>query len=296
VKMKLNTTSIQTEKREFDNKGVIQKATKSTSDTEKTSAPGGRSGREAGAVSNTELAIGAAGGGGGGTGGQEREKTEDTFTVAIPETRTVSHTSAGDATPVSATVRVPLSYMNLLYRSQNASTQTPTYVQLKPLIEEESAKFCHQVAYCVGLASPEMVAFDVYPDEMPLLSSPPLASASTGGLSLLVGGHAKEIALGTLAVMSLFMASMMVRKASPTPIPAIAAASARSESDRKKGPFTFAGEDLAGEATGSEGLLDGLELNEETVKAGRMVEQVSSMVRENPDAAAALMKRWLSRA
>ena len=35
--------------------------------------------------------------------------------------------------------------------------------------------------------------------------------------------------------------------------------------------------------------------DEDTIKAQQMVEQVSTMVKENPDAAASLVKRWLNR-
>jgi flagellar biosynthesis/type III secretory pathway M-ring protein FliF/YscJ len=290
VSMKLNTTSVQTDKRELDAKGAVVKPTKTTSETDST--PMGRSGGEAGAVSNTEMTIG--GGGGGPGGAQQHEKTEETNKVEIPESHILSRTPGGDATAVSATVRVPLSYIARIYQARNPAPQGPTYAQLKPLIDEQSTIIRQHVASCVGLTAPEKVAFDTFVDEVPALATPPIASASGPGLTKLVGGHAREIALGTLAMMSLFMASMMVRKASPAPLPA--AAPARAEADRKKLPFSFAGEDLAGEATSSDGLLDAMEMNEETVKAGRMVEQVSSMVRENPDAAAALMKRWLSRA
>jgi flagellar biosynthesis/type III secretory pathway M-ring protein FliF/YscJ len=105
----------------------------------------------------------------------------------------------------------------------------------------------------------------------------------------MVGGHAKEIALGMLAIMSLFMASMMVRKSTPAVVPAL------SQANPSVPPALLSTEPIAGEAAGGDALLDGMELNEEAVKAQHMVNQVSTMVRENPDAAAALVKRWLNR-
>jgi flagellar biosynthesis/type III secretory pathway M-ring protein FliF/YscJ len=293
VTMKLNTTTIQTEKHDFDGKGAVLKPSKSTSETDTTSA-GDRAGGEPGVVSNVGMQIGG-GGGAGTSGGQQHEKTEDSFTVAIPETHTTSSTPAGDATPLNAAVRVPLSYIARIFQARNGTKQSPSYAQLKPLIDEQSKIIREHVANCVGLPSPEKVAFDTYADEIPSLTTPPIASASGPGLSRLVSGHAREIALGTLAIMSLFMASMMVRKATPAPLPA-AATVLKSEQEKRKVPSAFASEELIAEASLSEPTLDGMEMNEEAVKAGRMVEQVSSMVRENPEAAAALMKRWLSRA
>jgi len=60
-------------------------------------------------------------------------------------------------------------------------------------------------------------------------------------------------------------------------------------------PTILSGETLAGEATSGGAHLDGMELNEDAIKAQQMVEQVSTLVRENPDAAASLVKRWLNR-
>lgn len=291
VTMKLNTTSIQTEKHDFDGKGAVQKQTKSTSETDTTSS-GDRAGGEPGVVSNVGMHIGD--GGAASSGGQQHQKDEDTYTVAIPETHTTSSTPAGDATALNAAVRVPLSYIARIFQARNGPTKSPAYAELKPLIDEQSQIIRQHVANCVGLASPDKVAFDTYADEISSLTTPPIASASGPGLTRLVSGHAREIALGTLAIMSLFMASMMVRKATPAPLPA-AATVVKSEQEKRKGPSAFASEELIAEASASEPLLDGMEMNEEAVKAGRMVEQVSSMVREDPDAAAALMKRWLSR-
>jgi flagellar biosynthesis/type III secretory pathway M-ring protein FliF/YscJ len=39
-----------------------------------------------------------------------------------------------------------------------------------------------------------------------------------------------------------------------------------------------------------------MEMDEDAVKAQQMVEQVKTMVKENPDAAANLVKRWLNHA
>jgi flagellar biosynthesis/type III secretory pathway M-ring protein FliF/YscJ len=41
--------------------------------------------------------------------------------------------------------------------------------------------------------------------------------------------------------------------------------------------------------------MDGMELDDEALKTQQVIEQVSSMVTENPDAAANLVKRWLQR-
>jgi flagellar biosynthesis/type III secretory pathway M-ring protein FliF/YscJ len=39
-----------------------------------------------------------------------------------------------------------------------------------------------------------------------------------------------------------------------------------------------------------------MEMDEDSVRTQQMLDQVSTMVKENPDGAASLVKRWLSRA
>ena len=287
VRMKLNTTTLQVEKHDFDGKGTVQKAIESTTETDQTSGPPAGGG-EAGAVSNTGVSVANSGVS---AVSQSHEKSNDKFTVMVPETKTLSRTPAGDATPIGAAVRVPLSYFSRMMQAINPSTKDPTYAQLKPLIDDELTKMRENVARCVALTSPNEVSIDTYVDAAPVMAAAPIAAASGSGLSLMVGGHAKELALGVLAVMSLFMASMMVRKATPSPV---AAAPAKPESEKQT--VLTVGEALAGEASSTDAMLDGMELNEEAVKTNQMVEQVSTLVRENPDAAAALVKRWLNRA
>ena len=53
--------------------------------------------------------------------------------------------------------------------------------------------------------------------------------------------------------------------------------------------------DIAGEVSEGGQTLDGMELDEDAVKAQQMVQQVSTMVKENPDGAANMVKRWLNR-
>jgi len=54
-------------------------------------------------------------------------------------------------------------------------------------------------------------------------------------------------------------------------------------------------EPVAGEVAEGNAMLDAMELDEESVKTQQMLDQVSTLVTENPDAAASLVKRWLNR-
>ena len=103
-----------------------------------------------------------------------------------------------------------------------------------------------------------------------------------------IGKYGKEIALSGLALVSLFMVSMMVKKSAPAPIPVAPTIIS--------GPSPLmVGEAVAGEASEGGSMLDGMELDEDAVKTEQMLDQVSTLVKENPDGAAALVKRWLNR-
>jgi flagellar biosynthesis/type III secretory pathway M-ring protein FliF/YscJ len=119
------------------------------------------------------------------------------------------------------------------------------------------------------------------------------ALAAGGGPSVgqAVTTYAREIAIGTLALVSLFMVATLVRKGGPAP--ALAAAGAAEP--RQPPPFLQANEEIAGEAGDGDPMLDGMELDEDAVRTEQMLNQVQTMVKENPDAAAALVKRWLNR-
>ncbi len=195
---------------------------------------------------------------------------------------------AGDVTVVAATVRVPTSYFAAIYQHQNGTTKEPGEKDLTPLIEAELPKIRTDVLKCTGLQADKDVSVETYTDPAPVVAT---NTAQVSPLSFSsIGGHSKEIALGGLAVMSLFMVSMMVRKGAVVPVLAQAAPAPMGTT-----PTLGTGEAFAGEASEGGATLDGMELDEEAVRSQQMLEQVSTMVKENPDAAATLVKRWLNR-
>jgi flagellar biosynthesis/type III secretory pathway M-ring protein FliF/YscJ len=162
---------------------------------------------------------------------------------------------------------------------------------LQALCDKEKPNLTDAVVKAIGLPSSEAVSMTMYDDSnVPALVG--AGSDTSGGgstMAAMLDGHAKEFAVGALAVVSLFMVSMIVKKGTPAPIPAPIV-------EVKQTPRLGADELIAG-IVGEEGgtPLDGMELGEDAIKAQHMVEQVSTLVKENPDAAASLVKRWLNR-
>lgn len=286
VTVKLNTTAAVEHVTQFDPKGTIQKEISSDSETNE-SNPGTSAGGEPGVGSNLALAIpnSVPSGGSGGSNTQERSNVK--FQNFVSQTDKSSKILAGDVTVIGATVRVPTRYFAMIYEQKNATTKEPSDKDLAPLIEAELPKIRTDVLKCTGLQSEKDVSVETYTDPTPIVAT---AAAQVSPLSMSsIGGHSKEIALGGLAVMSLFMVSMMVRKGLVVPAVAMAAPVAGPT------PTLGSGEMLAGEASAGGAMLDGMELDEEAVRSQQMLEQVSTMVKENPDAAATLVKRWLNR-
>jgi flagellar biosynthesis/type III secretory pathway M-ring protein FliF/YscJ len=92
-----------------------------------------------------------------------------------------------------------------------------------------------------------------------------------------------------LAVISLFMVSMMVRKGAPPP------AMAPLPPEPSEPRDISASEHIVGNVGEGNAALDGMELDEDAVKAQQMLDQVQQMVQTNPEGAAGLVKRWLNR-
>jgi flagellar biosynthesis/type III secretory pathway M-ring protein FliF/YscJ len=161
------------------------------------------------------------------------------------------------------------------------------------MVDLELTQIKTGVKNCVGIKSDEGVSVDMYTDGNAMLAMATgqvAASGAGGATSTAVSGvtsHVKEIAVGVLAVVSLFLMSSIVKKSAPAPIivpPPV----------KEPPQILTAGEMLAGEAAEGGAMLDGMELDGDAIKAQQMVDQVSTMVKENPDSAAAMVKRWLN--
>lgn len=236
----------------------------------------------------TNLGVNVAGGGGGevSTSGESRDKTENAVVVA--QTNTTTRRLPGKGTATGASVWVPRSYLLREAKGGRADAKEPDAATVLQMEKQQSISLQESVMQILNIADARKVSIKFYVDD-PLPAAP--ADPQTAGITLPlgIGGYAKEIAMGLLALVSLFMVSMMVRKNAPPPIITIPEVVST-------GPVMIeSGEAVAGEVGAGDLTLDGMELDEDAVKTQQMQEQVATMVKENPDAAAVLVKRWLNR-
>jgi flagellar biosynthesis/type III secretory pathway M-ring protein FliF/YscJ len=272
-----------------DPKNVLQKEVTSEQVTEESNSTQNGA-AEPGLASNAPLAIADAPAGAGDATSTTNDKSKTDFVVDYGKTSTHSTDPGGNARVTGASVLLPRSHFVRTYRKNKGMSddQQPDETVLEAFIAQELVKLKPAVQRCLNGASPEIVHVESYTDLLPLASAGSPQVASAAPMMLLVAGHAKEIALGALAIVSLFMVSSMVKKGSASPI---AAAYAGSVKNSALAPP----DEVAGEVRESGPLLDGMELDEDSVKAQQMLNQVANLVEENPDAAATLVKRWLNR-
>jgi flagellar biosynthesis/type III secretory pathway M-ring protein FliF/YscJ len=286
----VNITSEKSSEDKYDGKNAISKELSTESENNEQTDPQPPQG-EPGTVPNTGMSADPTPPAPGSSGSTKtRESTK--FENFVPRKHTDSVTPAGKSRVLAATVRVPRSYFVSLYKMMNPAAQSePDELALAALVEAEIPKVRRDVKSCTAITSDEDIVVDTYHDGLPLLGAiggASIASSKTGNFSAKLSEHYKEIGIGILALVSLFMVSSMVKKSSPAPAIAIETAPLEPQ-------ILMAGEDVAGEAIEGGSTLDGMELDEDSVKAQQMVEQVATMVIENPDAAANLVKRWLNR-
>jgi flagellar biosynthesis/type III secretory pathway M-ring protein FliF/YscJ len=270
----------------YDPKGTLTKEYESTDHTTETSGPVAGGG-EAGAGANTSASIAGGTGGGQGSNSTSEDTTSKSQTFA-GGTKTHVDTPPGKEIVKSATVRVPRSHFVANYKVSNSNSE-PDETALQASAALELAQIRQQAMNCLGLDSDKALSVAMYTDAAPSMNLTAAAVTQTpsGGVGS-VSGYAKEIAIGVLAVVSLFMMSSMVKKATPAPVAVVPV-------EVKGTPILDGAEQLAGEAAFANATLDGMELDEDAMKTQQMLDQVTTMVKENPDGAAALVKRWLNR-
>jgi flagellar biosynthesis/type III secretory pathway M-ring protein FliF/YscJ len=252
---------------------------------------GGQAGGDPGIVSNTQANTGLALNAAPATPAPAVATVDKSLTKMenfADKTVTRSSTPAGKPTVVSAAVRLPRSYFVTRFKASNPSAKEPDDNALQPLVQAELPFIRNLVKNAAYVQNEESISVDMYYDGLAMLHSGDDVEAPAAGMAAMVGGHAREIVIGALALLSLFMVSSIVKKGTPAPVVV-------PTPKPRETPRLGAMEDFAGIAGDGVATLDGMELDEDALRAQQMVEQVKTMVSENPDAAANLVKRWLNR-
>ncbi|MCL2330525.1 MAG: hypothetical protein FWC56_04400 [Phycisphaerae bacterium] len=297
--------------------------TKDTSKTSETSE--GRSPNEPGTVPNTGTPNVATGS----NSRTEETVSETTFDAAQDRKMSTTVTRANRLVSLSAAINVPRSYLATIYKNANndkdptdaeldsaPSTQT-ILTRIKSQVETLMLKDNGKENKTEVAKSLPLVTVNWFHDHpaMPMFGS--VAADGTGSSSKLASAdsmkqymqmYGGKVGLGALAVISLFMMLMMVRRggdgsvlpsgdSADESLSAANIAARFSKKSKRKAVKTV--EDLTldnapvGEVEVSEHLLVGREVDESTLRSQKLVEQVAAMVKQDPAVAVNVLQRWI---
>ena len=242
---------------------------------------------------------------GGGTTQSETSETSETEKLPkFGKETTKTRKAEGSATLMSVAVRYPRSFFIHLAQEMSGDKEAiPTEQEIQAQIDLKAPELRQTIMGAVGLIPtvPEdeaRVVFGTYLDDtyaasFGIGSEIEIAGGGTmGSLGSLARGYSKQIAVSALALMSLFMVLMMVKKASG-PIELEDSDSEALMSPGKRPIDVMSPEDSNfAEAEDAGGLLAGMELDESTVQSQQMLEQIRSMVEDAPDKVAGLVSKW----
>jgi flagellar M-ring protein FliF len=215
-------------------------------------------------------------------------------------------TPGADLKELTASISLPRSYFVSLYRRMTKDPKAdPEDDKLKPVIDEQLKAFALRAKNAIGAQSDDQIRVDWFDDT---LAPPPpdVVVAGTGLSAGTVGGlvsqYARQGILAVLALGALGMMLMMVKRAVPAAAgedldPSVLFGGAGTGGKKRgasAGQFDT-DDDVFGEANSGEAVLTGIELDDDTLASRKMVDEVSTMIKENPENAAALVKRWIAK-
>ncbi len=211
-------------------------------------------------------------------------------------TRKVAQKTPFTIKRLMASVSVPRSYFVSVFEArygadQEAKDDDPRF---KTLINEQLAEIEKVVKPLIDAkpADEDSVQVSWFYDSPPV--SPRQAQElEAGGMAGLVRTYGTRAGLAALAVLGLLMMLMMARRASAGGAWTESGAPGGAGPGAARGAVLTAGAPPVGDAEVSDGVLVAQELDEQTVRVQKVVEQIDQLVRENPGSAAALINRWV---
>ncbi len=226
---------------------------------------------------------------GGNSTSSTTEESENSFEPFAGKVDEVATQAGGAPVRINATVNIPRSFFVALFRQgKPPETPEPTDDVLQPIIQEHLARIRKQIEPLVMTKTASQVVVDVFPDSGAPGFTVPGTPVGAGASALLAGGDIKPITLGGLALVSVAMMFMMVRSAArrpPTP--------SLRELAGVPPPLPAEESEFIGEAGESEATLPGMEVDEDAIRHRQLSEQLSQMVKANPEEVASVINRWI---
>ncbi len=202
----------------------------------------------------------------------------------------------------TASINVPRSFVASIHKATNGTDAEPTDADLDPIKNLERTRIQGLVQNVLMSMDSDDVQvgfyYDLKPGEAVFIDAP--GGFAVGGIApesswwSAVENYVPQIGLGFLGIVGLASMARMVRKSAEI---AEASRPLANEPDSEvstgaDGILTVEGGPV-GMAAVSEGYLTGHEVDDDTLRAHELRDQVSTMVEANPDNAADLIRRWV---
>lgn len=288
VNVEADITRKTTEQENFDRETSVELVTRenSRSQTTREAASGGEPGVRSNVGANIDGAVG-------GGLASSTEETETEFEPHAGRTHVVTQDPGGVLTRINATVNIPRSYFVGIYRRDKGDAQAnPNDTELQAILTANLDRIKKQVEPLLAAQTQGDLVVDVYPDDEATGAAQLAAAGLAGGdgpLGFLGDGLVQQLALGGLALVSLAMMFLMMRRASQKP------QDISAEELSGVPPSLLTEEMVIGEADEGDAALMGMELDEEQMRSRKLVKQVNELVRSNPDEVVNLVQRWAKR-
>jgi len=252
-----------------------------------------------GSVANLGQAITA----GGSTDSDTNEETVvENYQPQVSQTETIEQMPFARKR-VSAAVGIPRSFIAGIYQARfpdrdPPADDEPEFVKIR---DDQVSRVKTSVERIVMADDPNDVQVDVYPD-MDWTVAGGSWNRTPAGV-VLAGGDADEFdavgllqsygpqaALVVLALLSLLMVSRIARTTVPSPPPS---EGKREDFSAGEEPMITVGPYTVGQAEAAGSILTGQEVDGEALRFQELGEEVSSLIKEDPEGAAQLIRRWM---
>ncbi len=292
---------------------VEEETTASTTTTASRAAAPGLS-------SNAPMDIEYAGGGSGGNTSDETSRIRSEAKIGTEVTH--RQMPRGRPTKINVSVSVPRDYVAEVLRQRKAAgaggagggaagggapeiTETEIETEWSSRLARDLEKMIGPLVQTADISGTAMEAGEVVVSLIPIAlasvgpnglrggAGPGAAGSGGGGVfdgvsSLAQSGVLKQVLLGGLAVLSIGMMFVLVRKAGKAqPMPT-------AEELVGIPPALQPDSDLVGEADEGETPMMGIEINSDELKRQKMLEEVAELVKSNPQVAVGVFNRWLT--
>lgn len=282
-------------------------------ETTTTSSTTGSKGVLPGLDGNVGMSVESANSSSGGSTSDETSRIRSEAKIGTEVTH--KQMPRGRPTKINVSVSVPRGYVEEIIRQRKSAgaaggatpevSETEIETEWSTRLARDLEKMIGPLVQTADVSGTAMEAGEVVVSLIPIaLASvgpngvpavPGGASGAGGGSgmfegvsSLAASGALKQVLLGGLAVLSIGMMFVLVRKAGrPAPMPT-------AEELVGIPPALQPDSDLVGEADEGETAMLGIEIDSDELKRQKMLEEVAELVKSNPQVAVSVFNRWLT--